>query len=111
MQYAKNLTNNNLRFFASAWTAPKWMKTNNEYYGNGFLKEDMYQAWADYFVKFLDTYKEHGLEFWGITTGNEPNTASLPVKINSVGWTTETMVTISNPFYHRCFQNTCLKPT
>ena len=27
--------NKKIKFFASAWTAPKWMKTNNDFKGNG----------------------------------------------------------------------------
>lgn len=40
-----------LKLFASPWTAPPWMKTNNDYKGFGWLKEDMYQPWAQYFVR------------------------------------------------------------
>ncbi|KAJ3647979.1 hypothetical protein Zmor_019820 [Zophobas morio] len=86
---AQNLTGGNLRFFASVWTAPKWMKTNREYNGMwGFLRYEMYQSWADYFVKFFDKYSEQGIQFWGLVTGNEPSLAMVPfTKINSVAWT------------------------
>lgn len=87
------MTKNNLKLLASAWTAPKWMKTNGEYAGFGFLKQEMYQTWADYFVKFLDRYKDQGIEFWGVTTGNEPHTVIMPGnKINIVGWNASEMV-------------------
>lgn len=36
----------------SPWSAPAWMKSNNEFYGRGHLLEEYYQAWADYFVRF-----------------------------------------------------------
>lgn len=32
---AIKLSKKKLKFFASAWTAPKWMKTNNDFKGNG----------------------------------------------------------------------------
>lgn len=68
------------------------MKTNGEYAG-GFLKEDLYQVWANYFVKFLDAYKEEGVTFWGITTGNEPTTAILAnVQVPGVGFTSNMQV-------------------
>lgn len=68
------------------------MKTNGDYTG-GKIKPDMYQIWADYFLKFLDVYKKHGVEFWGITTGNEPVLGYFPfVGINSVSWTSEEVV-------------------
>ena len=42
-----------LKLFASPWTAPPWMKSNNDYRGFGHLLKEYYQPWADYFVKFL----------------------------------------------------------
>ncbi|CAH1363805.1 unnamed protein product [Tenebrio molitor] len=94
IQRAKNLSEGKLELFASAWTAPKWMKTNGQYAGFGFLHENMYQAWAEYYVKFLDSYQEQGIEFWGLTTGNEPSLGIVPfTKINSVGWSPTMMAT------------------
>lgn len=40
-----------LLLLGSAWTAPPWMKTNNDYTGFGFLKQEHYQTWADYHLK------------------------------------------------------------
>jgi hypothetical protein len=92
------LSEGKLELFASAWTAPKWMKTNGQYAGFGFLHENMYQAWAEYYVKFLDSYQEQGIEFWGLTTGNEPSLGIVPfTKINSVGWSPTMMVLQSAP--------------
>ncbi|XP_018579333.1 glucosylceramidase-like [Anoplophora glabripennis] len=85
---AFNLTDNNLRLFASAWTAPKWMKLNGAYSGLlGFLKSAMYQPWANYFLKFLEAYDSENIPFWGITTGNEPSLGFFPIEIPSVAWT------------------------
>jgi len=33
---------------------------------------EYYQTWAHYFVKFLDAYKEKGINMWGLTVENEP---------------------------------------
>ncbi len=41
-----------LQLFASPWTAPKWMKSNNDYSGQGYLLPEYYSAWANYFVKY-----------------------------------------------------------
>ena len=43
--------------FASPWSAPAWMKSNNLVYGEGYLLPEYYESWANYFVKFLDSYK------------------------------------------------------
>ncbi|XP_015610470.1 glucosylceramidase [Cephus cinctus] len=83
--------NSNLRLFASSWTAPPWMKTNNQYNKFGFLKTDYYQTYVDYLIKFLKEYKKHGLEMWGITTGNEPFNAFIFSSISNTGWTANTL--------------------
>jgi glucosylceramidase len=41
------------------------------------------------YCRFLDEYKKQGVEFWGISTGNEPTDAFQPLdNFNSMGWTT-----------------------
>ncbi|KAI4467345.1 glucosylceramidase [Holotrichia oblita] len=94
IKVAHNLTHGKLKLIASAWTAPKWMKTNGAYHG-GTLKPEMYQAWADYYVKFFNEYKKQGIKFWGVTTGNEPSLAKYPLslfqKLASIGWTANTL--------------------
>ncbi|XP_044747412.1 lysosomal acid glucosylceramidase-like [Coccinella septempunctata] len=92
MNLALNLSmsQTKLKFFTSTWTAPKWMKENGKYAG-GHLKKEHYQTWANYFVRFLEEYKKQGLEFWAISTGNEPLLAKLPfIKIPSVNWDSKT---------------------
>lgn len=76
-----------LKLLSAAWSAPAWMKTNNAITGFGFLREKYFKAWAEYHIKFLDAYKEHGLEFWATSTGNEPTNGIIPVmRFNSMGW-------------------------
>ncbi|KAJ4448142.1 hypothetical protein ANN_10155, partial [Periplaneta americana] len=84
---AQKLSERGIHLLATAWTAPPWMKTNDDYSGFGFLKEEYHQAWAEYLVKFLDEYKKQDVEFWGISTGNEPTNGIIPVnRFNSMGW-------------------------
>jgi glucosylceramidase len=66
--------NPNLRVFGSPWSAPAWMKTNNNMDNGGFLKSDAQtqNAWALYFVKYVQQYKLQGVPIWGITIQNEP---------------------------------------
>lgn len=71
------------------------MKTNNDYAGIGFLKEEYYQIWANYFIRFFEEYKNNDVDFWAVTTQNEPIDGFFPnflSKINSMGWTTSKMV-------------------
>ena len=66
--------NPDLKVFGSPWSAPAWMKTNNNMDGGGYLKSDAQtqNAWAMYFVKYVQAYKTYGIPMWGITVQNEP---------------------------------------
>ena len=63
---------NEMKLFASPWSPPAWMKTNNNMLEGGSLKPEYFQTWADYFVKFFDAYKKQGIDFCGLTVQNEP---------------------------------------
>ena len=60
-----------LQIIASPWTAPPFMKDNQEWYG-GKLQLDFYDTWASYFVKYHEAMREEGIEIWGYTVENEP---------------------------------------
>ena len=62
----------NLYLFASPWTPPAWMKSNNKLINGGKLLPKYYDTWAKYFVKYLEAYKNEGLNFFGVTVQNEP---------------------------------------
>ena len=73
-------------FFASAWSAPAWMKTNNRftgevalkpgsttsYYQVGKLRDDCIDVFAKYYVKYLQAYAQHGIKVDALTLLNEP---------------------------------------
>lgn len=63
---------NDLLFYASPWSPPAFMKTNNHMLKGGKLKPEFYQSWANYFVKFIESYEKEGIPIWGITVQNEP---------------------------------------
>lgn len=60
-----------IRIMGSPWTAPAWMKTNASFKG-GKLKTDCYDVYANYFVKYIQAYKTHGITIDAITPQNEP---------------------------------------
>jgi glucosylceramidase len=62
------------KLFGSPWAPPGWMKTTGQMLGgnNGSLKPACYDAWALYFVKYIQTMKTNGIPIWGITVQNEP---------------------------------------
>lgn len=61
-----------LTLFASPWSPPAWMKDNDDMLHGGRLKPEFFQAWADYFVKFIRAYEKEGVPIWGLTIQNEP---------------------------------------
>ncbi|MCH9275881.1 glycosyl hydrolase [Bifidobacterium amazonense] len=63
--------NPRLRLIASPWSAPGWMKTSGSMIG-GELREDCYEAYARYFVRFLQAYAEQGVPVFAVTPQNEP---------------------------------------
>eukprot|EP00095_Tigriopus_kingsejongensis_P004043 maker-scaffold5_size1054832-snap-gene-5.13 protein:Tk04043 transcript:maker-scaffold5_size1054832-snap-gene-5.13-mRNA-1 annotation:"hypothetical protein LOTGIDRAFT_158016" len=80
-----------LKLFGSPWTAPPWMKSNNDYVGFSHLLPEYYDAWSNYFIKFLDAYKAKGVDLWGLTAQNEPTHGSLfDLQFNSMGWNATT---------------------
>ena len=48
------------------------MKTNGNMLNGGKLKPEDRQAWADYYVRFIQAYREQGIPIWGLTVQNEP---------------------------------------
>lgn len=61
-----------LTLFASPWSPPSWMKTNNDMLHGGKLKPESYSSWALYYTKFIKAYEKEGVPVWGITVQNEP---------------------------------------
>jgi len=47
------------------------MKDNNNWVGGKLLPE-YYDTWALFFSKYVDAYKEEGIDIWGFTVENEP---------------------------------------
>lgn len=80
------MSNNNLKLIGSAWCPPLWMKTVPIPDAIGFLKEEYYQTWVNYHIKFLRAYEKQGVNFWAVTTGNEPNNAFIHVKVPTLTW-------------------------
>ncbi len=76
--------NPDLRIIASAWTAPDWMKDIETWYipgspennwqgTGGSLKYEHIPTYAEYLIKYLQQYKDEGVNIWGITPVNEPH--------------------------------------
>lgn len=67
-----------LKVWASPWSPPAWMKTNNDYRG-GNLKWDRenLSAYAHYFSKFVSAYRKLGVDLYAVHVQNEPFSAQI----------------------------------
>jgi glucosylceramidase len=63
--------NPQLRIIASPWSAPGWMKTSETLIG-GELLPQYENAYAQYLVKYIDTYRSYGIPIFALTLQNEP---------------------------------------
>jgi len=74
--------NPRIMILGSPWSAPAWMKTNDNVKG-GNLKPEFYAAFAQYFVKYIQAMQAEGITINAITVENEPlnpkNTPSMVV--------------------------------
>jgi glucosylceramidase len=61
-----------LPLYASPWSPPAFMKSNNNMLQGGKLLPEYYEAWALYYTKFIKEYEKEGMPIWGITIQNEP---------------------------------------
>tara|TARA_R110000744_G_scaffold83865_3_gene164288 strand:+ start:1352 stop:2791 length:1440 start_codon:yes stop_codon:yes gene_type:complete len=69
---AITVSEDGFKLIASPWTAPPWMKDNNDWVG-GKLVPKYYDTWALFFSKYIDAYGEEGIPIWGFTVENEPH--------------------------------------
>ena len=70
--------NPNVRFFASMWSAPAWMKKNESIIWESGqvepeLKDEYYEVLADYYCKFIKAYEAQGIPIAAVTLQNEPD--------------------------------------
>jgi glucosylceramidase len=61
-----------LLLYASPWSAPAFMKSNNNMLRGGKLLPEYYDSWANYYTKFIEAYESEGMPMWGISIQNEP---------------------------------------
>jgi len=90
-----------IRFWASPWSPPTWMKTgpynpntgaSHSNFDGGVMKSDdaTLQAFALYLVKFVQAYADQGIKVEAVSPQNEPN---YQQNYPSCHWDTSTFVT------------------
>lgn len=68
---AMAVSKDGFKILSSPWTAPPWMKDNKDWKGGKLLPE-YNDTWALFFSKYIDAYREEGIDIWGFTVENEP---------------------------------------
>ena len=58
--------------YVSPWSPPAFMKDSKTMLKGGKLLPEFYQAWANYYAKFIKAYEKEGMPIWGTTIQNEP---------------------------------------
>jgi glucosylceramidase len=65
--------NPELFLFSSPWSPPGWMKAGGSMLG-GSMRQPYYAAYAQYFLKFLQSYAAEGVPIQAVTVQNEVDT-------------------------------------
>ena len=69
--------NSNLKFLATPWSPPAFMKTNKSLILGGKLKNEFKQTWAEYLAKYVIEYNKHNIPIDYMTIQNEPNATQI----------------------------------
>jgi len=79
---AAQAVNNNIRFWGSPWSPPAWMKDNKSFDGGAFDPK-YFEPYAQYFVKWVQAYRNEGIPIDHVQPQNEPGWAQA---YPSCGW-------------------------
>nr|WSX47768.1 hypothetical protein OG409_01585 [Streptomyces sp. NBC_00974] len=61
------------RFYADAWSAPAFMKTNGSENNGGELRPEWRQSYANYLVQYAKFYRQEGIGITDLGFTNEPD--------------------------------------
>jgi glucosylceramidase len=97
----------NIRFWASPWTPPTWMKTgpynpntgaSHSNFDGGVMKSDdaTLKAYAQYLIKWVQAFKDQGINVEVVSPQNEPN---YQQNYPSCHWETSTFVTFVGKYF------------
>lgn len=88
LDLARQAHNMGVTLFASPWSPPAWMKTNNNVVG-GSLKAENYGDYAAHLKSFIDYLAGEAIPLYAISIQNEPDIA---VDYESCDWTSTEMI-------------------
>lgn len=62
----------NSLLYVSPWSPPAWMKDTKNMLQGGKLLPEFRDAWANYYIRFIQAYEKRGIPVWGLSVQNEP---------------------------------------
>jgi len=84
--------NPSIKILGSPWTSPQWMKVDNlvnlqpfPSWTSGHLNPAYYEDYGTYFVKWINAFKDKGIDIYAITPQNEPLNRGNSVSL-FMGW-------------------------
>ncbi|WP_200823862.1 ricin-type beta-trefoil lectin domain protein [Nonomuraea solani] len=97
-----------LRVKGVPWSAPGWMKDNGRMDQMGWLKWEHYATYAQYLVKYVQSYQAAGIPVNYVSVQNEPNCcqASNPTAMNYPGmsWNASGLIELTKNFVYPAFR-------
>ena len=103
--------NPNVKILAIPWSAPAWMKDSGKIENGGYFRKDICRqklltCYAQYFVKFLQTYQKLGIKISALCIQNGPNFKTPGPSMN---WTMEELAVFGScylkPALYRDFRH------
>lgn len=72
IEIAKSISEYPMRFLASPWSPPAYMKTNSSMTEGGTLKPECYSLWAKYITRYLQEMSKRHIYVEFLSVQNEP---------------------------------------
>lgn len=95
--------NSNIKFYASPWSPPTWLKFPRVYnYGKIIQEEKYLKAYADYFVKYIKAYAERNIDIVQLHIQNEPASSQ---KFPSCRWNADEFINFISNYLADAFRN------
>jgi O-glycosyl hydrolase len=94
-----------LKQVIAIWSPPAYMKENHSTKNGGRLLPEYYKAFGEWLIECLDSYRNAGIDVYGISLQNEP---SAVVEYNSCYYTPQdyvAMVKVVGPILKRAYPN------
>jgi glucosylceramidase len=106
-QQARSL-NSQLRVKGVPWSAPGWMKDNGRMDQMGWLKWEHYPTYAQYLVKYIQSYQAAGIPVNYISVQNEPNCCNATNPVNQtypgMNWNSSGLAEFTKNFVYPAFR-------